>query len=136
MGGSQTVTTVWTMKTRACLFGILMATATLSAGAGEPMTLSVSPAVAFAPATLIVRAKIEADAHNRTVEIVAESPAFYRSSEIQLDGDRAPRTNTFEFRSMPPGTYDVRATLRDSSGEARALARSTVNVIAAGGSDR
>jgi hypothetical protein len=136
VGGSQTVMTVWTMKTRACLLGILMATATLCAGAGEPMTLSVSPAVAFAPATLIVRAKIEADAHNRTVEIVAESPAFYRSSEIQLDGDRAPRTNTFEFRSMPPGTYDVRATLRDSNGQARALARSTVNVIAAGGSDR
>jgi hypothetical protein len=136
VGGSQTVTTVWTMKTRACLFGILMATATLRAGAGEPMTLSVSPAVAFAPATLIVRAKIEADARNRTVEIVAESPAFYRSSEIQLDGDRAPRTNTFEFRSMPPGTYDVRATLRGSGGQARALVRSTVNVIAAGGSDR
>jgi hypothetical protein len=113
-----------------------MATATLRAGAGEPMTLSVSPAVAFAPATLIVRAKIEADARNRTVEIVAESPAFYRSSEIQLDGDRSPRTNTFEFRSMPPGTYDVRATLRDSSGQARAVVRTRLKVIAAGASDR
>jgi len=113
-----------------------MTTATLRAGGSEPMTLRVSPAVAFAPATLIVRASVEADARNRTVEIVAESPAFYRSSEIQLDGDRAPRTNTFEFRSVPPGTYDVKATLRDSSGQARAMVRSTVNVIAAGGSDR
>jgi len=136
MGGSQTLATVRTMKTRACLLGILMTTATLRAGGSEPMTLRVSPAVAFAPATLIVRASIEADARNRTVEIVAESPSFYRSSEIQLDGDRAPRTNTFEFRSVPPGTYDVKATLRDASGQARALVRSTVNVIAVGGSDR
>ena len=124
------------MKTRACFFGILMVTATLRAGAGEVMTVSVSPAVAFAPATLVVRAKIEADARNRTVEIVAESPSFYRSSEIELDGDKAPRTNVFEFRAVPPGTYDVKATLRDASGQPRASVRSTVNIIAAGGSDR
>ena len=61
MSGSQTVATVRTMTTRACLCGILLATATLSAGGSEPMTVTVSPAVAFAPATLIVRAKIEAD---------------------------------------------------------------------------
>ncbi len=108
-------------------------TATLRAGAGEMMTVTVSPAVAFAPATLIVRAKIEADARNRVVEIVAESPNFYRSSEIQLDGDKAPRTNTIEFRSMPSGTYEVKATLRDSTGEARASVRSQVNIIAPSG---
>lgn len=121
------------MRLRACFLGILVVTATLKAGAGEMMTVTVSPAVAFAPATLVVRAKIEADARNRTVEIVAESPNFYRSSEIQLDGDRAPRTNTIEFRSVPSGTYEVKATLRDSTGEARASVRSTVNIIAAGG---
>src|SRR5574342_17480 len=124
------------MKTRACLIGLLLLTATLRAGAGEMLAVSVSPAVAFAPATLVVRTKIEADARNRFVEIVAESPAFYRSSEIQLDGDRAPRTTTFEFRSVPSGTYDVKATLRDASGQARASVRSTVNVIASGAGDR
>ena len=113
-----------------------MVTAALRAGAGEPLSVSVSPAVAFAPATLIVRARIEADSRNRAVEIVAESPSFYRSSEIQLDGDRAARTNTFEFRAVPPGTYDVKATLIDASGQPRATVRSSVNVIAAGGSDR
>jgi hypothetical protein len=135
-GGSNEVATVRTMKTRACFIGILLVTATLRAGAREVMTLSVSPAVAFAPATLIVRAKIEADARNRTVEIVAESPSFYRSSEIQLDGDKAPRTNMFEFRGVPSGTYDVKATLRDASGQARASVRSTAKIIATGGSDR
>ena len=113
-----------------------MLTATLRAGAHDALTMRVSPAVAFAPANVVVRAMIEADARNRTVEIIAESPGFYRSSEIELDGDRAPRTNTFEFRSLPSGTYEVRAILRDASGQSRAAARMQVNVIASGGDRR
>jgi hypothetical protein len=124
------------MKFRACLFGILMGAATLPVGAGERITLKVSPAVAFAPANLVVRATIEADADNRAVEIVAESPDFYRCSEIQLEGDKAARTNTFEFRSLPPGTYEVRAKLFGVDGQTRAAVRQQVNVIASGGADR
>jgi len=100
------------------------------------MTLTVSPAIAFAPANLIVRAMIDADARNRTIEVIAESTDFYRSSEIQLEGDKAPRTSTFEFRSLPSGTYEVTATVRDASGEARAAVRSHVSILAAGGERR
>jgi hypothetical protein len=113
-----------------------MLTAILPVRATETLTVKVSPAVAFAPATLVVRATIEADSRNRAVEIVAESPGFYRSSEIELDGDKAPRTNTFEFRSLPPGSYEVKAVLRDASGQARAAVRTQVNVIESGGGDR
>jgi hypothetical protein len=112
--------------------GILMLTATLPAGAGERMTLKVSPAVCFAPANLIVRTMIEADAENRAVEIIAESPDFYRSSKIQLDGERAPRTSVFEFRSLPPGSYDVTARLFGTGGSERAEVHQQVNVIAGG----
>ncbi|HZP48639.1 MAG TPA: hypothetical protein VFB07_08895 [Vicinamibacterales bacterium] len=66
------------------------------------------------------------------MEIVAESEDFYRSSEIQLDGDSAPRTTQFEFRSLPPGTYEVRAVLYGAGGDARAEVRQQVNVIASG----
>ena len=124
------------MTTRACVIGLLMVAGAMSAGAGEMMSVTVSPAVAFAPATLVVRARIQADARNRAVEIVAESPSFYRSSEVQLDGNRAPRTNVFEFRGMPPGVYDVKATLLDASGQTRSAVRQTVSIMAAGGSDR
>ena len=120
------------MKLRAILFGVLLLTWTLPLGAGERMTLKVSPSVSFAPANLIVRARIEADAQNRAVEIVAESTEFYRSSEIQLDGENAPRTNTFEFRSLPPGIYEVKATLLGPGGSARASVRQQINVIASG----
>jgi len=120
------------MKLRATLFGILMLLTTLPMGAGERITVKVSPAVAFAPANLVVRTMIEADQDNRAVEIVAESADFYRSSQIQLEGDKAPRTTNFEFRSLPPGTYEVRALLIGTGGEQRAFARQTINVIASG----
>jgi hypothetical protein len=127
---------VRSMKVRACLLGILMTSTTLPIGAGERITMKVSPAVAFAPANLVVRTTIQADADNRAVEIVAESPDFYRSSEIQLEGDRAARTTTFEFRSLPPGTYEVRAKLLGVDGQQRAAVRQQVNVIASGQGDR
>jgi hypothetical protein len=120
------------MKVKAALLGMLMVTAALPLGAGEKMTMKVSPAVAFAPANLIVRATILADADNRAVEIVAESDDFYRSSMIQLEGDHAARTSMFEFRSLPPGTYEVRANLFGTDGQQRATSRQQINVIASG----
>jgi len=127
------VTTVMAMKLRASVFGILMLTAaTLPIGAGERVSIRVSPAVAFAPANLVVRASIEADEQNRSMEIVAESQDFYRSSEVQLEGDKAPRTSRIEFRNLPPGTYEVRVTLMGSGGEQRGFAHQQINVIASG----
>src|SRR5206468_10917521 len=114
------------------LFALLLSTAAMPAGAGDRMAVRVSPAVAFAPANLIVRTMIEADAKNRAIEIVAESTDFYRSSEIQLDGEHAPRTPTFEFRSLPQGAYEVKATLLASDGSALATVPAQVNVIATG----
>jgi len=124
------------MKVRAALFGILMVTATMPLGAGERLTLKVSPAVSFAPANLAVRATVPLDADNRAIEIVAESQDFYRSSEIELEGDKVPRTSLFEFRSLPPGTYEVRANLLGANGQSRALIRQQVNVLASGASER
>ncbi len=111
-------------------------TAALPLGAGEKITMKVSPAVSFAPANLIVRAMVLADADNRAVEIVAESDDFYRSSMIQLEGDKAARTTQFEFRSLPPGNYEVRANLYGSNGARSATIRQQINVIASGAGDR
>ncbi|HMB79505.1 MAG TPA: hypothetical protein VKI43_05540 [Vicinamibacterales bacterium] len=121
---------------RPLLAGILLLTSTLPLGADERMTLNVSPAVSFAPANLVVRATIVANADNRAVRIVAESADFYRSSEVQIEGERAPRTRMFEFRSLPPGTYEVRANLVGADGRSRAMIRQQVNVYAGGNGDR
>jgi hypothetical protein len=120
------------MGVRMLFLGILIAATTLPARAGERITMRVSPSISFAPANLIVRATIEADAENRMVQIVAESPDFYRSSEIQLDGDHAARTNTLEFRSLPPGRYEVRAALHGANGQRLAIVRQQINVMPSG----
>jgi hypothetical protein len=123
---------VTAVKVRAYLFGIMIVTTTLPLGAGERLTMKVSPAISFAPASLVVRAMIEADVQNRAVQVVADSTNFYRSSEIQLEGEKAPRTSTFEFRGLPPGIYEVRATLIGADGRQRALTRQQVNVMPGG----
>ena len=105
----------------------------MGAGTPDPVTLKATPAVAFAPATLVVRATITADARNRAIEVSADSEDFFRSSAIELEGDQAPRTNTFEFRSLPPGIYEVRARLIGDDGRERASAREEVQIIASGG---
>jgi hypothetical protein len=120
------------MKLGLGLVGILLVAATRPAGAGERMIMKVTPAVAFAPANLVVRAVVEADADNRAIAVIAESEDFYRSSEIQLDGDHAPRTNTFEFRSLPPGKYSVKVMLMGRGSEPLATLQQQVNVMASG----
>jgi hypothetical protein len=112
----------------------MCATAAMPLGAKtrDLLAIRVSPAVSFAPANLVVRVMIESDQSNRAIEIIAESPEFYRSSSIELDGNRAPRTSLFEFRSLPSGTYEVTATLLGPGGEERASVRQQVAIIANG----
>jgi hypothetical protein len=104
----------------------------LPLGAGERLAIRVSPSVSFAPSNLIVRAMVEADANNRAIVVVAESGDFYRSSQVDLDGDKAPRTTVIEFRSLPGGKYDVKATLIGTDGQPIGLVRREVNVLGNG----
>ena len=64
---------------------------------------------------------------------IAESVDFYRSSDIALEGDRAPRTNVIWYRSLPAGDYEVRSVLLGVSGQERAVVSRTVTVLSAGG---
>jgi len=117
------------MKWRAVILGAAIASAAAPTRATDRLALRVSPVVSFAPANLVVRATVEANAENRSIEVVAESEDFYRSSEMPLEGDRAPRTTRFEFRSLPTGSYQVRATLRGVSGKEIASTQEQINVV-------
>jgi hypothetical protein len=97
--------------------------------AEERLSMRASPQVAFAPANLIVRTTIMRHDTHRGLQIVAESADFYRSSEISLDGERAPRVSVFQFQSLPRGTYEVRAILKGVSGSELAMVRTQVDVI-------
>jgi hypothetical protein len=109
-----------------------LALMTTAAGAKENLSLRVSPAISFAPANLVIQTRLEPDAANRGIQVVAESGDFYRSSVIPLEGDRAPRTVRLEFRSLPAGEYEVTAAVIGTDGQRRALARSRANVMEAG----
>jgi hypothetical protein len=105
----------------------------LPAGAGDRMTMRVTPAQAFAPSVLRVRVRIEPDVENRSLTVIADSGGFFRSSEIPLDGDRAPKTIEVEFSSLPEGDYDVVGIVKDRAGHQRSFARNFARLIPIGG---
>ena len=104
----------------------------LPAHGREPLTVDVSPGVAFAPATMRIRARIEPSPTNRLLTIVADGPDFYRSSEVQLDGEQAPKTIEMQFSDIPGGEYDVSAVLSDTMGRQRANAHRYAKVMGLG----
>jgi hypothetical protein len=111
----------------------LMLTILTSGARGtDRLSMRVSPAVAIAPADLTVRATIEASRSNRSIEIIAESGEFYRSSEIPLDGENAPRTTRFELRGLPGGTYAVHAVLKGANDGVLARANQEIHVVSSG----
>jgi len=107
----------------------LIGTTVLPLNGREPLTIAVSPAFAFAPATVRVRARIEPNADNRRLTIVADGVEFYRSSEIQIDGEQAPKTFELFLRDVPGGEYEVYAVLTDTLGRQRAIARQATRVM-------
>ena len=116
------------MSWKPWLCGLIVLTV-LSAGAAPRLTLHVSPASAFAPATVLVQAIVEADRDNRALAVVIDSGEFYRSSLMPLEGERGPRTSVCEFRRLPSGTYEVRVAVLDSTGHERASAGEQVVIL-------
>ncbi len=113
----------------------LIAAAVLAAGiiastggtaAREKLTLHVTPNVSNAPSNITVKATVAPDAANRWLRVEADSGAFYRSSAIQLDGDKAPEVTEFKLSNLPGGEYAVSAVLRNSHGEEITVRRTLI----------
>jgi hypothetical protein len=115
-------------------FALLFSSA-LSLDSHELLTMAVSPAQSFAPTNLTIRVRVEPDAGNRALEVVADSGEHYRSSRIQLDGSDAPRAISLEIRNLPAGNYDVRGALINSAGRQRAAVHAQVTVLGPAGSE-
>jgi len=47
--------------------------------------------------------------------VEADSDDYYRSSSIELDGDKEKRLHSVELRSLPAGEYVVRAQVKSKS---------------------
>jgi hypothetical protein len=111
------------------MLSALLALTTMSASGDEQLKIAVSPAQSFAPSNLNIRARVVPNAENRAIEVVAESDEFYRSSQIPLEGEHAPATILFEFRSLPGGEYQVYGILTDSVGRRRAVVQQQIRVL-------
>ena len=109
---------------KAAAIGLLSSLALVqgAVAGNQRLSVRVSPAVAVAPASLTVRAFVEPDEANRALTILVSSPRYERASEVPLDGKQSQRVNVFELRELPPGLYDITATLVGSTGR---LARAT-----------
>jgi hypothetical protein len=101
----------------------------------QPLSLEVSPLVAPGPAFVRVRAFVEPNDDNRSLEIVAQSPEFYRSSHVGLDGRNSPRMAVVEYPRLPPGRYEISGVLVGVGGK-RATAMKFVQLVATAGSAR
>lgn len=86
-------------------------------GATEKLALRVTPNVSSAPSTVVIKATIAPNAGNRWLQVEADSGSFYRSSAIQLDGDRAPMVTEIRLKALPSGEYTVTAVLKNAMGE-------------------
>jgi hypothetical protein len=116
------------MKFRLWLAPLLIVAGT-PAIANESLSLTVSPRRAFAPASVNVRVRIAPDADNRAIAISASSAQYFRSSEMPLEGDRAPRTIELQFRDIPDGNYEVFATLLKGGGRRQVAVHQQMEVL-------
>ena len=55
--------------------------------------------------------------------------------EIAVDGERGHRSESFEFRNVPGGWYEIRAALVGADGEELAVAKQLVDVETGDGTD-
>ena len=94
--------------------------------ATEKLSLRVTPNVSSAPSNVIVKATITKDPANRWLTIEADSGSFYRSSAIQLDGDKAPTVTEIRLSNLPSGEYAVSAILRNNTGEETTVRRTVI----------
>jgi hypothetical protein len=111
----------------------LLAPAGKRLGAGERLTMAVTPSKSMAPATVRVRVSVEPAAENRVLSVIADSGEYYRSSDIELDGERSPRTIVFTFPGLPGGSYTVQGLLRDENGRRCASVIEEIRVVPSAG---
>ena len=119
------------MKKILSIWGLIVLTV-LPVHGVQTVTLRVTPEKSFAPSSVLIRARIEPNAANRSVAIIADGENFYRSSEIPLEGEQAPKTFELSLKNVPGGEYGIYAVLLDASGRERGRAYQQASVLSPG----
>ena len=89
------------------------------AQAGKPVdqvTLRLTTRIVNAPGSLRSLVRVVPNAENRTLRVSIDSDGYYRSSDIQLDGDGAATSHFVEFKDVPAGMYQLTAEVIGQTG--------------------
>jgi hypothetical protein len=81
-----------------------------------PLRLRLAAHVVSAPADFSGLVRVTPNADYRLLRVVLDSDNFYRSSDIQLEGERSPRNHFLWWRSLPAGTYRIVVTVFGTQG--------------------
>jgi hypothetical protein len=81
--------------------------------------LRLTSSYAFAPASVGGIVRVPRNADNRLLRIVADSENYYRSSDINLEGENAPLSHVIWFKEMPAGHYNIEVTVFGPGGGTR-----------------
>jgi hypothetical protein len=85
--------------------------------AGAPLTLSVTPRLAWIGSAVKALVRVSPDDRNRLLRITVDSSDYYRSSDVALDGAEARRSHLLFLSSLPAGSYAIEAVVYGPSGE-------------------
>jgi hypothetical protein len=91
--------------------GAAVAAGVLTAGTAEAQGQGVEVRVSsrFAVAQETVRSLVRVAPHpdNRLLRVAIDSPDFFRSSDVPLEGALAARNHFFAWKALPPGSYEL-----------------------------
>ena len=71
----------------------------------HPITVRVTPTFAIEGSPVQAMVRVAPDAENRLLRISVDSESYFRSSDVQLDGDNAAITHYLQMHSLPAGEY-------------------------------
>lgn len=81
---------------------------------GEPLSVKVTPRVTLVGGGVLTTVRVVRAPENRLLSIAVDGPAYYSSTDVQLDGDQAAQTHTFRWLSLPAGQYVVQVLVERS----------------------
>lgn len=82
-----------------------------------------------APATVPLIVAVEPGADNRALMVEVDGEDYYRSSEIELEGDKDKKFHSVQFKKLPAGNYSLRAQVRSQT---KVLGRAEANLVVTG----
>ena len=95
----------------------------------DEVTMRLTPRFVSAPGYLRSLVRVVPNADNRVLRVAIDSDRYYRSSDIELEGDTAAESHFVDFKGVPAGRYELVVTVLGPGGDARVQRQLTFQVL-------